>query len=386
MIRILLFALSFMLLLTPSPVMANPSDKLTQTKEELQAAKKRADQLAAEEQRAAEKLDRLNNKLSVIGKKIRENQQSVININDRLAELRDDQNRLLADINQNRDQSGHLLLAMQRLSRQPVEALVLKPGAPITAARTGMMLSATLPALRGQITRLQQDLKKLEGVTDQLADQKRMRAKRQADLDRQQTNLVKLIRQRKLVLNAKRAEKTSAQQQADELAKQVQDLSQLMAALAAQKTAGRHKPVERGLTTSIFDQLPLGGKPGIRSGNQMALPVAGRITTDYNETDDFGLHTKGMTITARSGALVTSPAGGRIRFSGPFRRFDNILIIDHGRGYHSVIAGLYELYAGVGDRVRADQPLGRMPDTDAPPLYFELRHNGRPTDPKEFLS
>jgi septal ring factor EnvC (AmiA/AmiB activator) len=386
MIRIIFFAVLFSLLLTNSPGIADPSDKLTKTKQQLQAAKQRASQLAAEEQRVAEKLDRLNDDLSTIGKKIRENQQSLIDINDRLTELNNDQNQLLTDINQNRDQSGHLLLAMQRLSRQPVEALVLKPGAPITAARTGMMLSATLPALRGQITKLQNDLKKLEGITDQLAKQKRMRAKRQAELDRQQTELVKLIRQRKLVLNAKRAEKTSAEQQADKLAKQVNDLSQLMAALAAQETVGRQKPTARGLTTNIFDKLPLGGKPGIRSGNKMVLPVAGRITTDYNETDDFGLHTKGITISAGSGALVTSPAGGTIRFSGPFRRFDNILIIDHGRGYHSVIAGLYELYTGVGDRVRADQPLGRMPNTNAPSLYFELRRNGRPTDPKEFLS
>ena len=68
---------------------------------------------------------------------------------------------------------------------------------------------------------------------------------------------------------------------------------------------------------------------------------------------------------------VTAPADGVVRFAGPFRDYDGVLIVDHGGGWLSVIVNVAsELHAG--DRLRLGDPVGRA----LGPLEVELSHNG----------
>lgn len=74
-------------------------------------------------------------------------------------------------------------------------------------------------------------------------------------------------------------------------------------------------------------------------------------------------------------------------YAGPFRNFGLILIVEHGNGYHSLLAGLGRIDVSVGRHVVAGEPLGALPgpgeaDGDVRELYFELRSNGRPVDPE----
>jgi septal ring factor EnvC (AmiA/AmiB activator) len=64
------------------------------------------------------------------------------------------------------------------------------------------------------------------------------------------------------------------------------------------------------------------------------------------------------------------------------------LIIAHGEGYHSLLAGLDRIDVGLGRWVLAGEPIGAMgtySDT-RPQLYLELRHKGRPVNPVPWLA
>jgi septal ring factor EnvC (AmiA/AmiB activator) len=63
------------------------------------------------------------------------------------------------------------------------------------------------------------------------------------------------------------------------------------------------------------------------------------------------------------------------------------LIIDHGEGYHSLLAGLGRIDAAVGQKLLAGEPIGIMPRTAKGTLrlYMELRRDGRPIDPLPWL-
>jgi murein hydrolase activator len=85
--------------------------------------------------------------------------------------------------------------------------------------------------------------------------------------------------------------------------------------------------------------------------------------------------------------VVVAPDSGRVLFSGPFRGYGLILIIEHTGGYHSLLAGLGRIDATVGRTVEAGEPVGTMghdPDRN-PSLYFELRRSGQPTNPQPWL-
>jgi len=65
-----------------------------------------------------------------------------------------------------------------------------------------------------------------------------------------------------------------------------------------------------------------------------------------------------------------------VRFSGPFRSHDGVVIIDHGKGWMSLIVGVASTLKP-GDRVTLGDPLGRA----LGPIGVELSQNGRRVSP-----
>src|SRR6185312_14627478 len=79
-----------------------------------------------------------------------------------------------------------------------------------------------------------------------------------------------------------------------------------------------------------------------------------------------------------------------IPLAGPFRRYGLILIISHGGGYHSMLAGLGRVDVKIGEWVVAGEPIAMLPAPakadESVTLYFELRRDGHPVDPQPSLA
>ena len=63
-------------------------------------------------------------------------------------------------------------------------------------------------------------------------------------------------------------------------------------------------------------------------------------------------------------------------------------IIDHGQGFYSLYAHASELLIKVGEKVAPRQVIGRVGDSGSPEgarLHFEIRQNGKPVDPLQWL-
>ncbi|MFU8802942.1 MAG: murein hydrolase activator EnvC family protein [Bradymonadaceae bacterium] len=97
----------------------------------------------------------------------------------------------------------------------------------------------------------------------------------------------------------------------------------------------------------------------------------------------FVRHT-GYTYTVSNNTPVRAVASGLVAFAGRMEGYGNLVIIDHGSGYHSLYAHLDTLAVAVGDKLARHASLGRSGKSgsiEGPKLYFELRHQGRPIDP-----
>ncbi len=103
------------------------------------------------------------------------------------------------------------------------------------------------------------------------------------------------------------------------------------------------------------------------------LPVEAAVSDGLGQVSVSGIRSRGTTFASRAGAPVVAPAAGILLFSGPYRRHDGIVVIDHGRGWISLLIGVRSS-AAKGSRVARGQPIGRA----LGPVTMELSIKGRP--------
>jgi murein hydrolase activator len=107
-----------------------------------------------------------------------------------------------------------------------------------------------------------------------------------------------------------------------------------------------------------------------------ALPVSAPVIEGLGAVDESGVRARGNTFATARGTLVSAPANGVVRFSGPFRDYDGVLILDHGGGWISLIVNVSSPLKP-GDTVRIGEGIGRA----LGPIEVQLSQNGRRFSP-----
>jgi septal ring factor EnvC (AmiA/AmiB activator) len=96
----------------------------------------------------------------------------------------------------------------------------------------------------------------------------------------------------------------------------------------------------------------------------------------------------GLTYRVDVGVDVRTVADGLVVLAKRFEGYGNLVIVDHGDGYHSLYAHLEEMEVEVGGEIGQGTTVGRSGATDSldgPKLYFELRHDDEPIDPSPWF-
>lgn len=128
--------------------------------------------------------------------------------------------------------------------------------------------------------------------------------------------------------------------------------------------------------------------PSLR--NKLPWPTQGKVTSRFGDQYAEGkLRRNGLIIQTGEEADVKAIHYGRVVFANWLRGFGLITIIDHGDGYMTLYGHSSSLFTSPGDWVAAGEPIaqtGRTGGTDAPALYFEVRHNGKPDNPGRWLA
>ncbi len=123
--------------------------------------------------------------------------------------------------------------------------------------------------------------------------------------------------------------------------------------------------------------------------NELLMPAHGRLSRRYGQQGKNGSPaSKGITIATREGAQVIAPFDGKVVYAGEFRGYGLILIIEHGKRYHTLLAGVERVDAVVGQWILAGEPIGVMTGDGVrkPELYLELRRNGQAINPLPWLA
>ncbi len=357
--------------------------------------------------------DSLKNDLSKAGRDRIAIADTVQNLEQRLSKLEaeiDDLNGAEKEKRQllesRRGQFSNVLMALQRISRLPPEAVIAYPAGAADLIRTAILLRSAVPQIEGQAARLREDLIALAATRELIANRKSQLDKTGQEFKTKRATLDGLIR-----IKAAQHERTLSKRRAatlriDSLTGQAQNLRDLFGNLEQERkkqlieeNKNKQKQrleVNRAKTQKDRPQSnkvvrlapPVDLKPFALSQGSLRYPAVGRISGRFGEVVRRGVNSKGLTIETRASAQVVAPHDGKVVFAGNFRGYGQLLIIDHGEGYHTLLAGMSRIDGIMGQYLLSGEPVGVMgtPKSGKPTLYIELRRNSQPINPTPWLA
>lgn len=349
------------------PLAAEANDaktRLQQVESQLNEQKQQAASLDAVSKETSSNLLDLKKKLIGASSQLRDKEEEQEKLEDKLNELAEETKTKKVQLTGERYKLGLLTRALLELSQQPSESLMLQSGLTSDTIHRSIILRAVLPRVKEQAEFLARDLKVLDELQMEMANQKSLVSTAAINLENQRQALDQLVRTRQGLLQRTEEQKKDLAARLASLTTEAKDLHQLLARVEPKHVSHLAPHL---MTPNII----------------LRAPVAGHILHPYGEQDADGVTSEGITYSTFPAAPVVAPLAGKVVFAGPFKGYGQIIILQHGGGYHSFLAGFGRIDAEMDQEVDAGEPLGVMPVEKGkrPTLYFEWRRNSEPVNP-----
>lgn len=286
-----------------------------------------------------------------------------------LAQLQTQQAQTAARLDNAETALQKLLPVIQRLATAPATTLLVAPLSPQDSVHSIAILQGLTAELGRQAALIKTQSAALAALINQT---QAARLKVDAAVAAQQAAQVNLSHDIEQARQDELADANRAIAEAAQAAKAQHDLTSLDAAIARLVPKAPPHAVD----------LPAG---------EAGAPVAGSVAVAYGASTPAGPST-GISYATAPGANVTSPCQGTTMYAGPLNGYGNVVIVGCGNGLAAVLAGMSLLDVSQGQRVAHGQPLGTMQSFNPayparqPHLYVELRQNGAPIDPTNWLT
>lgn len=281
-----------------------------------------------------------------------------------------------------RDQVARLIGVLESLPTDPGPLLLLHPAGPLGTAQSGMLLAEVTPALQAEADRLRGELTE---VNDLRAVQEAASATLAQGL-----------------FAAQEARSALSQAISDRTDLPIRFIDDPDALKGLLESADTLDAFAAGLgSDAAAEDL----SPDIAAAKgTLPMPVLGTILRRPDEADAAGVRRPGLLVVTRARALVTAPWPATIRYRGPLLDYGNVMILELGRGYLLILAGLETVYGEVGEVVPAGAALGLMGGPEAmateflastqegggaggsETIYMELRQGADTVDPTEWFA
>ncbi len=314
--------------------------------------------------------------------------------------------------------------ALQNLALKPTEALFVQPLTPVEIIRSAMLLRETVPFLAEEAAGIRERLDAIAAKKRKIERQVASISRNKQKLEKEHRQMQQLIRKKAKIRSRLEDKSAATRKKIEQLAAQAKDIKELLVKLEKEKELRRRQERERleklrrereeleryraeqeakavsarrekekreqaksdDLIKSQIAYIKDVGQNFERAKGKLSRPARGPVVVAYGQETAKGVSSKGISIKTRSEAQVVSPFDGTVIFAGPFRGYGNIIIIEHGEHYMSLLAGLNGIYCEVGQMLLAGEPVGQMPESGEANLYVELRKDSRPIDPEAWLA
>ncbi|QQS16363.1 MAG: peptidoglycan DD-metalloendopeptidase family protein [Neisseriales bacterium] len=251
-------------------------------------------------------------------------------------------------------------------------------------AKAQQQLILQLQAQQAQLANLSSEVKRELHRLDQAATQKKIE-KNKLEAKKNQSYL----QEKKLAKNIQYKKQYLAKLLASE-----KKLSALIATLQRQTSAKTKIPASQKSGTQNAEQVKAvadasaSGKKFLALKGKMKLPMAGTITGKFGKARSAeGGTWKGLFISTNTKQSIHAVADGTIAHTGYITGLGQVSIVEHGKQYFTVYAGLSSVSLPQGQKVKAGSVLGQsgVLGSGEVGLYFEIRHMGQPINPLNWI-
>lgn len=279
--------------------------------------------------------------------------------------LADQRRRLAAE----QAPASSLLAGLALMARRPPILLLADSGSAEELVKLRLLIAATTPVIQARTAALAGELERGSRLERAALEARQAVVRTRDELARRRTAFAELEARATRVAEGRGTEALAA---GDVAIASEERLSELEQAAQSGRSASE---LARELAGHGPAPLPRAGET---PPTELAyvLPAAAPVIDGLGAVSAAGVRSRGVTLATRRGNPLVAPAAGRILFAGPFRDYDGVVIIDHGRGWKSVLVNAGSSMAR-GTAVRLGDPLGIA----LGPVEVQLQRGGRPVSP-----
>ncbi|OQY39734.1 hypothetical protein B6228_02750 [Candidatus Atribacteria bacterium 4572_76] len=232
------------------------------------------------------------------------------------------------------------------------------------------------------INDIRQQMKKIENDKINLENREEILSLLKKEVEKEKENIEFSIKAKKSIINKINSQKEAYLKSLKELEQSSQEIKHIIERIYKQQKEDSRKTSQKEVPT-----VTLKPKKGI-----LALPVQGKLISGYGRQKNIEFNTytfnSGIDISAPLGQVVHAAGSGEIIYTGNIKGYGQIIIIDHGGRITTLYAHLSKILIDIGDKVKKGQSIGQVGDSggvSSTRLHFEVRVEGKPTDPMNWL-
>jgi murein hydrolase activator len=366
-------ALVFLLLFPSVSHTANPQEEYKKIQERIQEQKKKLAETQLRESSVLNELDNVNIKLSKAEADLRryrkimaQTEAEIEAVNREIAATRESLEKQKAWL-------ARKLRVMQRYGYAGDLVMILMSAEDISQTMRVWKYLENLTRYEHDIlASYRANLRALDEKSEKLRLLRAELTKNTEKVKTKESEMVDKKREKEIILSSVRDERAAHQKMLAELKEAAQRLSDVIRNLSKKDT---------------YDATGFGRLKG-----SLSWPVEGKIAIPYGSQKDPQFDTpvfrNGVHIQTDASADARSIYAGKVIFAEWFKGFGQLVIVNHGSGYHTLYGNLSEIFPRVGDIIKENQVIGKVGTSgilNAPGLYFEIRYNGKPLDPIQWL-
>lgn len=326
-----------------------------------------------------QELNKTKKNLIRLGDNIRSNEENIRATEAKIVDLSEQKIELDQSLEAEKKDIAALISALQKIQRTPPEAILLRPDRPIKTAQTTLLLKRVIPEITAKAQALNLKISRLNTLQENLEIEKTSLQTTAKTLSDQKIALTDTLKQRQQLYRQTQTDLEEREKTISVMAKKANTVQELVNTLRAQRKVQAAIAAKAALTKPRFTPEP----PVI---GKVRTPMSGKIIVRYNDKDLYGAPSKGVEIEGNGGSLIVAPMGGVVRFAGPFKNYNQIVILEHEGQFHSLIGGLDNISVTVGQTIESGEPIATLhyaTNKKKPTLYYELRHKGSVINPSK---
>lgn len=350
----------------------NPKEQYQKIQKEIESHKEKLEKVKRQEHSTLEDIDRVNKRLDYIMAELRKQRNRIEETSSEIRRIETEKSTTEREMDREKAWLIRKLRALQRYGKNLDVMILLTSTEDVGEImrrwkyleRISIYEKRVIEDYSRNLEQLRQQEQRLRELSERLKrDEERIRLN--------EATLLENKREKENLLASIRREKAAHEKMIRELNEASKRLLDLIREMEERET----------FSAKGFSELK----------GRLIWPVNGKVAIPYGSQVDPRFNTpvfrNGIYIETKEEA-VRAVWGGKVVFSDWFKGYGNLVIINHGEGYHTLYGNLSETFFKAGDIIKEKEVIGKVGESgmiNGPSLYFEVRYKGKPLDPLQWL-